>query len=92
MSSARLETIVKHDGRLDVLCCLVDGGPLGIPQVAARITKPAQTVHYWMRLLESFSIVEKIADLHGLEPLYVVTLEDHPDWVEEAVKEHRRRR
>ena len=48
VSSTRLEAIVKHDGRLDVLCCLVDGGPLGVPQIAARINEPAQSVQYWM--------------------------------------------
>lgn len=79
---------MKHDGRLDVLCCLVGGGPLGIPQVAARINEPAQTVRYWMRLLESFRLVEKMGALDGGEPLYVVTLEDHPDWVREAIDEH----
>jgi hypothetical protein len=42
-----------------------------------------------MRLLESFSLVEKVADLYGQEPLYAVTLEDHPDWVREAIDEHR---
>ena len=88
MSSARLEAIVKHDGRLDVLCCLIDSGPLGIPQVAARTIAPAQTVRYWMRLLESFSLVEKVADLGGQEPLYVVNLNEHPDWVREAIDEH----
>jgi DNA-binding transcriptional ArsR family regulator len=85
-----LEAIVKHDGRLDVLCCLLDGGPLAIAQVAARTNEPGQTVSYWMRLLESFNLVEKVGDLDGQEPLYAVTLEDQPDWIEEAVEEHRR--
>ena len=89
MSSGRLEAVVKHDGRLDVLCCLDDGGPLGIPQVAARLTEPAQTVRYWMRLLESFHLVEKVGDLGAGEPLYAVTLDEHPDWVREVVDEHR---
>lgn len=89
MSSARLEAIVRHDGRLKVLCCLLDGGPLGIPQVAARISEPVQTVRYWMRLLESFSLVEKVGDLGSGEPLFVVTLGEHPDWVREAIDEHR---
>jgi hypothetical protein len=89
VSLSRLEAIVKHDGRLDVLCCLLDGGPLGVPQVAARINEPAQSVRYWVRLLESFSLLEKVADLYGQEPLYVVTLQDHPDWVREAIDEHR---
>jgi predicted transcriptional regulator len=89
VSSPRLEAIVKHDGRLDVLCCLLDGGPLDVPQVAARINESAQAVRYWMRLLESFSLVEKVADLYGQEPLYTLTIQDHPDWVREAIDEHR---
>jgi predicted transcriptional regulator len=89
VSSPRLEAIVKHDGRLDVLCCLLDGGPLGVSQLAARINESVQAVRYWVRLLEAFSLIEKIADLHGQEPLYAVTLQDHPDWVREAIDEHR---
>ena len=36
------------------------------------------------------TLVEKIADPGGEEPLYVATLDDHPDWVREAIEEHRR--
>lgn len=91
MDSARLEAIVKHDGRLDVLCCLLDGGPLAISQVATRINKPDQTVRYWMRLLESYGLIEKVGDRDGRKPLFAVTLEDQPDWVEEAIEAHRSR-
>jgi DNA-binding transcriptional ArsR family regulator len=90
MSPAALEAIVKHDGRLNVLCCLLDGGPLAIPQVSARIGKPLDAVGHWVKLLESFGLVEKIGDLGGGEPLYAVTLDDQPDWIREAVEEHRR--
>jgi hypothetical protein len=41
-----------------------------------------------MRLLESFSLVEKVADPGGQDPLYVVTLDEHPDWVREVIDEH----
>lgn len=80
---------MRHDGRLDVLCCLLDGGPLAVPQLAARTGELPQTVRYWVRLLESYGLVEALADLDGGEPLYAVTLDEHPDWVREAVEEHR---
>lgn len=82
---------MKHDGRLDVLCCILDGGPLAVPQLSARTSKSLKAVGHYVKLLESFGIIEKIADLDGGEPLYVATLDEHPDWVREAVEEHRRR-
>lgn len=78
-----------HDGRLDVLCCLLDGGPLSVPQLGARIGESPRIVHYWATLLESFSLVQRLGDLSGRTPLYVVTLDEHPDWVREAVEGHR---
>jgi hypothetical protein len=89
LSSSRLETIVKHDERLNVLCCLLDSGPLSVPQLAARIGESSQAVRYRVNLLDSFSLVQKIGDLDGGEPLYAVTLDEHPDWVREAVEGHR---
>jgi hypothetical protein len=82
---------VKHDGRLDVLVCLLYDGPLAVPQLTARIGESSQAVRYWLELLDSFGLVEKHVDLAGGEPLYAVTLDEHPDWVREAVEEHRRR-
>ena len=76
---------------MDVLCCLLDGGPLGVLQIAKRIAEPYPAVRYWARQLESFSLVEKVADLDGQEPLYVLTLDEQPEWVREMVEEHRRR-
>lgn len=88
MSSPRLEQVVKHDGRLNVLCCLLDGGPLSVPQLGARIGGPSQAVRYWVNLLDSFSLVQRLGDLDGGEPLYAVMLDEHPDWVREAVESH----
>lgn len=78
-----------HDGRLDVLCCLLDGGPLSVAQLGARIGASSRTVHYWVSLLESFGLVQRLGDLDGRTPLYAVTLDEHPDWVREAVEGHR---
>lgn len=80
-----------HPARLGLLCCLLDGGPLGASQLTARTDESAPAVRYWIRLLESFNLVEKLGDLDGVEPLYIVTLDEHPDWVRETVEEHRRR-
>jgi hypothetical protein len=91
VSLSPLEAIVKHDGRLDVLCCILDGGPLAVPQVSARIGGSPKVVGHWVRLLEVFDLVEKIGDLDGGEPLYVATLDGHPDWVRREVEQHRRR-
>jgi hypothetical protein len=90
VSSPALEAVVKHDGRLDVLCCILDGGPLAIPQLSARTGRPLGAVDHYIKLLESFDLVARAGDLDGGEPLYVATLDDHPDWVREAVEEHRR--
>lgn len=91
MNSTPLETIVKHDGRLNLLCCLLDGGPLSVPQIAARIGESSQAVRYWANLLDSFDLVEKRDALGDGGPVYAATLDDHPEWVREAVRQHRPR-
>jgi hypothetical protein len=89
MSSPRLEAIVRHDGRLNVMCCLLDGGPLSVPQLAARTGETPQPVRYWVNLLDAFGLVERLGDLDRGEPLYALTLDAHPEWVRGAVKQHR---
>ena len=91
MTSSSLEAIVKHDGRLDVLCCILDGGPLAIPQLSARTRSSRKAVGHWIKLLDQFDLVERVGDPGGGEPLYAATLDEHPDWVREAVEKHRRR-
>ena len=90
MSPSALEAIVKHDGRLDVLCCILDGGPLAVPQLSARTGRSPQAVSHYVKLLESFDLLGKVGDLDGGEPLYAATLDEHPDWVREAIEGHRR--
>lgn len=89
MSSPVLEAIVRHEGRLDVLCCIIDGGPLAVAQISARIGQPARLVRHWVELLDRFDLVEKLGALDGSEPLFAATLDDHPDWVRAAVDAHR---
>ncbi len=78
-----------HDGRLNVLCCLLDGEPLSVPQLGARIGERSRTVRYWVHLLDSFCLVESLGDLVGGEPPYAASLHGHPDWVRAAVEGHR---
>lgn len=87
----RLEMVVKHDGRLNLLCCLLDCGPLSVSQLAARIGESTQAVRYWVNLLGAFDLVEERDGPEGGEPVYAVTLDDQPGWVREAVRQHRPR-
>jgi DNA-binding transcriptional ArsR family regulator len=91
VSPAQLEMVVKHGGRLNVLRCLLDGGPLSVSQLAARIGEPAQAVRYWVRLLDSFDLIEEREELNDGQPVYVANLDDQPEWIREAVR-HRRPR
>jgi DNA-binding transcriptional ArsR family regulator len=91
MSSSRLEQIVKHDGRLNLLSCLLDGGPLPASRLAAQIGESVQAARYWLRLLEAFDLVEEHGAPGGGEVLYAATLDEHPDWVRDAVGRHRPR-
>lgn len=89
MSLSALEAIVRHDGRLNVLCCLLDSEPLSVPQLGARIGESSRTMRYWVHLLDSFSLVQRCGDLQDGELLYGVSLNDHADWVRDAVEGHR---
>jgi len=89
VSSSTLEAIVKHDARLDLLCCLVDGESLTVPQLSARTGRSLKAVSHNIKLLESIDLVEKAGEPGGREPRYGASLDGHPDWVRETVEEHR---
>jgi DNA-binding transcriptional ArsR family regulator len=91
MDSSRLERIVKHDGRLNVLCCLLDEGALSPTEIAIRIGETLQAVRYWLGLLESFGLVEKRGELVDGEPQHAASLDEQLDWVRAAVRQHRSR-
>jgi DNA-binding transcriptional ArsR family regulator len=91
MDSSRLEGVVKHDGRLDVLCCLLDEGALSPTEIAVRIGETMQAVRYWVGLLRSFDLVERRGKLVDGEPQYVASLDEQPEWVRAAVRQHRPR-
>jgi DNA-binding transcriptional ArsR family regulator len=90
VSSSSLEAIMRHDGRLDVLCCLLDDEALTVPQLSARTGRSMAVVAHHLRLLDSFELVEKADEPDRVDPMYAATLDGHPDWVQEAVEEHRR--
>lgn len=84
-----LEAVVRHHGRLDVMCCLLDGAPLDGGQVAARTGRPRAAVDYFLAVLDEVGLVCKLGDLSGSEPLYCLSVDDHPTWVREAIEAHR---
>lgn len=88
VSLSELEAIVS-DGRLNVLCCLLDSGPLSVPQIGARLGESSRTVRYWVHLLDSFCLVERLGDLAEGEPPYAASLHGHSDWIRDAVEGHR---
>jgi DNA-binding transcriptional ArsR family regulator len=85
-----LEAILNHEGRLDLLCCLLDCEPLAVPQLSARVGRSLSEVGYHIRLLESHDLVEQTGGLDEGNPLYAATVDRHPEWVREAVEAHHR--
>jgi DNA-binding transcriptional ArsR family regulator len=83
------ERIVKHDLRLDILCCLVDGEPLTVGQLSARTGKSRTEVSYHLKLLNSHDLVGATGKMSAHEPLYAATLDEHDEWVRKAVMSHR---
>ena len=89
MSSSRLEQIVHHDGRLNLLSCLLDNEPLSASQLAARVDDSVQAVRYWLRLLDTFDLVKEHDMPAAGEIRYALTLDGQPDWVRKAIEGHR---
>lgn len=85
VKSSSLESLVRHDFRLDILCCLVQES-LTATQICARTGKPQTAVVFHIKLLGMGGLVSKQGD--GVDALYTATLGDHPTWVAEAVIEH----
>jgi hypothetical protein len=83
-----LERIVTHNFRLDILCCL-DGEPLTISKVSARIDKNERHVAHHMKMLDSFDLVGQEGETEAGQPLYVARIKEHPTWVMRAINKHR---
>ena len=78
-----LESVVRHDARLDVLGNLTYGGPCEMRELSERVGLGIAAIGYHLAVLRSQRLVAKDeGDLH------VATLEDQPAWVEESVTVH----
>lgn len=88
MKFSPLERIVRHDFRLDILCCL-DGEALTIPQLSARIGKNEKHVAHHMKMLDSFELVGQAGETEAEQKLYSARIREHPTWVVRAINEHR---
>jgi len=61
MNSLPLKSVVEHDVRLDILCCL-NGKPLTVSLMSARTDRPERHVGHHIKVLDSFRLVEKARD------------------------------
>jgi DNA-binding transcriptional ArsR family regulator len=74
-----LESVIRHETRLEVLGNLTYGGPCRLQELSQRVGLGAAEVGYHLAVLRSQRLVAKQNDQH------VATLDDQPAWVEEAV-------
>lgn len=83
------EAVVRHDARLDVLCCLDSDEPMATEQISGRTGMEARRTAYHLRVLRAFGLVDTMQK-DGVGPvLYVSRLDQQPGWVADAVNEHR---
>jgi len=48
-----------------------------------------RVARHQINVLDTFGLVERVASLDDGELLYAATLDTHPEWVREAVDQHR---
>lgn len=84
---AALEEIVRHSGRLDILCCLQNEEPQAIVQLSAKTGMSPEAVGHHIELLTLFGLVEE-REGSDKEILYLTTVSRHPDWIQAAIKDH----
>lgn len=80
--------LVEHEGRLDVLSCLMESQPSTLTAIAERMGKAPATVAYLLGPLDLHRLVRKTGERERGESLYETCLDEHPPWVREAVEEH----
>jgi DNA-binding transcriptional ArsR family regulator len=80
--------IIEHEGRLDLLCCLVSEGPLTVIELSARTRMSKLAVGYLLLPLEEYGIIAQTGGRVEQEPVYEARLDDQPAWVREAVEAH----
>src|SRR6187551_1177667 len=62
ISPPPLERIVEHEGRLEILCHLIDNGPLTMAQLSVRTDTPLTAIRYHVTLLSSVRLTKKTGD------------------------------
>lgn len=80
--------LIKHDGRLDILCCFEDDKPLTVTALSARTGESPEATSYHLKPLLSHGVIRKSGEQEDGEPLYESRLGDQPEWVQKAVEEH----
>ena len=83
------EAVVRHDARLDILCCLDPDKPLTTEQVTARTGIARCGVAYHLKVLRTFGLVGTAPGVGTGPALFVPCLDRQPEWITDAVNEHR---
>lgn len=83
------EAVVRHDARLDVLCCLDSDEAMAAEQISGRTGMEARRTAYHLKVLHAFGLIGT-TQKDGIGPiLYVLRLDRQPEWITDAVNEHR---
>lgn len=83
-----LESVVRHEVRLDILGTLAYGGPHTAAQLIEKMGVTLAEVSYHVKLLLAYDLVGKTDEEPEATALYVATLDRQDDWVEEAITAH----
>lgn len=81
--------VVRHDARLDILCCLDSDVPTAPEQVSGRTGMEARRIAYHLKVLRAFGLIGMTQKGGGGPTLYVLCLDRQPEWVSAAVNEYR---
>jgi predicted transcriptional regulator len=81
--------VVRHDARLDILCCLDPDEPMATEQISGRTGMEVRRTAYHLKVLRAFGLIGA-TQAGGRGPIvYVLRLDRQPEWVTDAVNEHR---
>lgn len=83
------EAVVRHDARLDILCCLDSDEPMATEQISGRTGMEVRRMAYHLRVLRAFGLIGTTPKDGKGPALYVLCLDRQPGWVTAAVNEHR---
>jgi predicted transcriptional regulator len=83
------EAVVRHDARLDILCCLDSNEPMAAEQISGRTGIETHRTAYHLRVLRASGLIGTTQKDGRGSALYVLRLDQQPEWVANAVDEHR---